>query len=55
MSNRANVNVRLHCLRAQSEPAIVLLHGWASTSSRWRNVIPKRAEKFTVIAPDMRG
>lgn len=56
MSNRANVNnVRIHYLRAGSGPAIVLLHGWASTSSMWRNVIPELAKKFTVIAPDMRG
>lgn len=56
MSNRANVNnVRLHYLRAGNGPAIVLLHGWASTSSMWRNVIPELAKKFTVIAPDIRG
>ena len=55
-SNRATVNgVRLHFLRAGSGPAIVVLHGWASTSSMWRNVILKLAEKNTVIAPDMRG
>jgi pimeloyl-ACP methyl ester carboxylesterase len=36
-------------------PAVLLLHGYAETSRMWRPLIPKLAEKFTVIAPDLPG
>jgi pimeloyl-ACP methyl ester carboxylesterase len=55
-SNRVTVNgVRIHYLKAGSGPALVLLHGWAETSSTWLDIIPKLAENYTVIAPDLRG
>ena len=34
---------------------IVLLHGITSTSEAWRRVMPRLAERYTVIAPDMIG
>lgn len=34
---------------------MVLLHGWPETSYAWREVIPKLAERFRVVAPDLRG
>lgn len=34
---------------------VVLLHGWPQTWYEWRHVMPALAEKFTVIAPDLRG
>ena len=49
-------NVRLHYLSAGHEPTtVILLHGFAETSRMWRPIIPKLAEKFTVIAPDLPG
>ena len=45
-------NVQLHYLTAGEGPAVFLLHGYAETSRMWRPLIPKLAEKFTVIAPD---
>lgn len=36
-------------------PLLVLLHGITSTSDAWREVMPKLAERYTVIAPDMIG
>ena len=36
-------------------PPVVLLHGWPQTWYEWRHVMPALAEKFTVIAPDLRG
>jgi pimeloyl-ACP methyl ester carboxylesterase len=33
----------------------VLLHGWPQTWYMWRKVIPALAERYTVIAPDLRG
>lgn len=38
-----------------SAPAIVLLHGFPSSSHMFRDLIPKLAEKFRVIAPDYLG
>jgi pimeloyl-ACP methyl ester carboxylesterase len=48
-------NVQLHYLMSGKGPAVLLLHGYAETSRMWRPLIPKLAEKFTVIAPDLPG
>jgi pimeloyl-ACP methyl ester carboxylesterase len=40
---------------AGSGPPLVLLHGITSTSDAWREVMPRLAERYTVIAPDMLG
>ena len=49
-------NLQLHYLTAGKGPAtVILLHGFAETSRMWRLIIPKLAEKFTVIAPDLPG
>ena len=54
--HRAEVNgVRLHYTRAGSGEPLVLLHGFPMTSYSWRKVIPALSERFTVIAPDLRG
>jgi pimeloyl-ACP methyl ester carboxylesterase len=47
--------VLMHYVVAGQGPAVVLLHGWPQTWWEWRHVIPILAEKYTVIAPDMRG
>ena len=47
--------VRLHYLTAGQGPAVILLHGFAQTSRMWRPIIPRLAERFTVIAPDLPG
>ncbi|MDX6615314.1 MAG: hypothetical protein QOD60_405 [Solirubrobacterales bacterium] len=36
-------------------PLLVLLHGITSTSDAWRAVMPRLAENYTVIAPDLVG
>ena len=55
-SRAADVNgLRLHYLSAGRGPAVILLHGYAETSRMWRPLIPKLADKFTVIAPDLPG
>lgn len=49
-------NVQLHYLTAGHGPStVILLHGFAETSRMWRPIIPKLAERFTVIAPDLPG
>lgn len=40
---------------AGSGPALVLIHGIAGSSATWSRVVPKLAEHYTVIAPDMLG
>lgn len=52
----ADVNgVRLHYRIAGAGEPVVLLHGWPATSYEWRKVMPVLAQRYTVIAPDMRG
>ncbi len=52
----AEVNgVRMHfTLAGQGEP-VVLLHGFPMTSYYWRKVIPALAQRYMVVAPDLRG
>jgi len=40
---------------SMASPTIVLLHGFPSSSHMFRDLIPKLAEKFHVIAPDYVG
>jgi pimeloyl-ACP methyl ester carboxylesterase len=47
--------VRLHYLVAGSGDPVVLLHGYAQTSHMWQPLMPRLADKHTVIAPDLRG
>ncbi|HEY6307274.1 MAG TPA: alpha/beta hydrolase [Candidatus Angelobacter sp.] len=52
----ARVNdVLLHYVIAGQGDPVVLLHGWPQTWYEWRKIIPALAERYTVIAPDMRG
>lgn len=36
-------------------PTVLLIHGMAGNSQTWREVMPKLAENFTVLAPDLLG
>lgn len=47
--------VRIHCRRMGGGPGMVLLHGFPQTGHMWRKVFPALAERFTVVAPDLRG
>jgi pimeloyl-ACP methyl ester carboxylesterase len=47
--------VRLSYVTAGEGEPVVLLHGFPQTSFCWRHVIPKLAERHTVVAPDLRG
>jgi pimeloyl-ACP methyl ester carboxylesterase/uncharacterized RmlC-like cupin family protein len=47
--------IKLQYLTAGRGPAVVLLHGYAETSRMWRPLMPRLAEHFTVIAPDLPG
>ena len=55
---RSHIEIHGHQVgyrRAGSGPVIVLIHGMAGSSATWRHVIPRLAERFTVIAPDLLG
>jgi pimeloyl-ACP methyl ester carboxylesterase len=47
--------VVLHYVEAGEGDALLLLHGWPQTWWEWRHVIPRLAERYRVIAPDLRG
>jgi haloacetate dehalogenase len=47
--------IRQHYLEAGEGPPVVLLHGFPETSFAWRHQIPILAERYRVIAPDLRG
>ena len=46
---------RIHYRRLGQGPGMVLLHGYPQTGHMWRKVMPALAERFTVVAPDLRG
>jgi pimeloyl-ACP methyl ester carboxylesterase len=50
-------DVRLHYVTAgdESDPPVVLFHGWPQTWYEWRRVLPALAENHRVVAPDLRG
>jgi pimeloyl-ACP methyl ester carboxylesterase len=39
----------------QDGPAVLLLHGFPSSSHMFRNLIPMLADKYHVVAPDFPG
>src|ERR1700716_4635435 len=49
--------LRTHVALAGPEdaPPVLLVHGWPQNWWTWRHVIPTLAERFRVIAPDLRG
>lgn len=47
--------VRLHYVTAGQGPAVLLIHGWPQTWYMWRKLIPGLAQRYRVVAPDLRG
>lgn len=47
--------LNLHYLSAGSGPAVLLLHGWPTSSLLWRATMPAIAKKNRVIALDLPG
>jgi haloacetate dehalogenase len=48
-------DLRIHAVTGGNGPAVVLLHGFAQTWRAWRAVMPLLAQRYRVIAPDLRG
>jgi len=47
----AEINLR----HGGSGPPVLLLHGYPQTHAMWHAVAPRLAERFSVVAPDLRG
>ena len=45
----------IHYVRGGSGAPLLLLHGYPQTHVIWHRVAPRLAERFTVVAPDLRG
>ena len=45
----------IHFVTAGNGPPLLLLHGYPDTHVMWRKVAPQLAQKFTVVAADLRG
>lgn len=44
-----------YVLSGKGPTTVVLLHGWPVTWYHWHPIIPRLAENYTVVAPDLRG
>jgi pimeloyl-ACP methyl ester carboxylesterase len=56
LSRTAEIDgVQIHYRTAGDGPAVILLHGYAETSRMWIPIIPRLAERFTVVAQDLPG
>ncbi|MHC2003410.1 alpha/beta fold hydrolase [Methylobacterium sp. CM6241] len=47
--------IRMHYVVAGSGPPLVLLHGWPQTWAAWKATMAALSDRFTIIAPDLRG
>ncbi len=47
--------VVLHYVRAGKGEPVLLLHGWPQSWYCWHKIMPSLAERYSVIAPDLRG
>ncbi len=47
--------VTIHAVKAGKGPPLLLMHGAPLTHYTWRDVAPLLAERFTVVATDLRG
>lgn len=55
-SGTADVNgIRLHYVRGGSGPTLLLVHGFPQDWYEWRDIMPRLANRFTVVAVDLRG
>jgi pimeloyl-ACP methyl ester carboxylesterase len=55
-SGTAEVNgTALHYVRGGHGPAVILIHGFPQDWLEFRSIMPKLADRFTVVAVDLRG
>jgi haloacetate dehalogenase len=46
---------RIHARAGGSGPPVLLVHGYPQTHAIWHRMAPRLAERFTVVAADLRG
>jgi haloacetate dehalogenase len=51
----ARDDVEIHAILGGKGPPLLLLHGYPQTHAIWHKVAPRLAERFTVVATDLRG
>jgi alpha-beta hydrolase superfamily lysophospholipase len=51
----SDAGVALHGVVGGSGPPLLLLHGNPLTHIHWRLIAPRLAERFTIVATDLRG
>ena len=47
--------VSINLVHGGSGPPLLLLHGYPQTHVEWHKVAPRLAERYSVVAPDLRG
>ena len=47
--------LRWHVQCAGAGPSLLLLHGTGAATHSWRDVLPRLATRFRVVAPDLPG
>ncbi len=47
--------LRWHVQVAGTGPVLLLLHGTGASTHSWRDIVPRLARRFTVVAPDLPG
>jgi haloacetate dehalogenase len=47
--------IEIHAVTGGSGPPLLLLHGYPQTHAIWRKLAPRLAERFRVVATDLRG
>lgn len=47
--------VQIHGVTGGSGPPLLVLHGYPQTHAIWHRVAPRLAERYTIVAPDLRG
>jgi haloacetate dehalogenase len=52
---RKTSGATINFVTAGSGPPLLLLHGYPQTNIEWRKVAPRLAQKFSVVAADLRG
>lgn len=51
---RAN-GISIHLVHGGQGPPLLLLHGYPQTHVEWHKIAPRLAERYHVVAPDLRG